>query len=126
MDIISQTLTSIRNANCSKNKFVHIPKLSINEELVQILKNEGFIESFESANSRLRLNLKYKGRDQTPVLTNLKRISTPGRRVYINYKEIPHLLGGLGILILSTSQGIITNKQAQKIKIGGELICSIW
>lgn len=126
MDIISQTLTSIRNGNRSKNMSVQIPKLGINEKLASILKNEGFINSFESVNSVLILNLKYRGRDRIPVLTNLKRISTPGRRVYINSKEIPQLFGGLGILILSTSKGIMTNKQAQKMKIGGELLCSIW
>lgn len=126
MDIISQTLTSIRNGNRSKNNSVKIPKLGINQKLASILKNEGFIDSFEIMNSVLILNLKYKGRERIPVLTNLKRISTPGRRVYINSKEIPQLFGGLGILILSTSKGIMTNKQAQQMKIGGELLCSIW
>jgi small subunit ribosomal protein S8 len=126
MDIISQTLTSIRNGNLSKNTSVKIPNLGINEKLASILKNEGFIDSFEIMNSVLILNLKYRGRERTPVLTNLKRISTPGRRVYINSKEIPQLFGGLGILILSTSKGIMTNKQAQQMKIGGELLCSIW
>ena len=126
MDIISQTLTSIRNGNRSKNSSVKIPKLGINEKLASILKNEGFIASFEITNSVLILNLKYKGRERVPVLTNLKRISTPGRRVYINSKEIPQLFGGLGILILSTSKGIMTNKQAQQMKIGGELLCSVW
>ena len=126
MDIISQTLTSIRNGNRSKNSSVKIPKLGINEKLASILRNEGFIDSFEIMNSVLILNLKYKGRERIPVLTNLKRISTPGRRVYINSKEIPQLFGGLGILILSTSKGIMTNKQAQQMKIGGELLCSVW
>ena len=126
MDIISQTLTSIRNGNRSKNSSVKIPKLGINEKLASILKNEGFIDSFEIMNSVLILNLKYRGRERIPVLTNLKRISTPGRRVYINSKEIPQLFGGLGILILSTSKGIMTNKQAQQMKIGGELLCSVW
>ena len=126
MDIISQTLTSIRNGNRSKNSSVKIPKLGINEKLALILKNEGFIDSFEIMNSVLILNLKYRGRERIPVLTNLKRISTPGRRVYINSKEIPQLFGGLGILILSTSKGIMTNKQAQQMKIGGELLCSVW
>ena len=126
MDIISQTLTSIRNGNRSKNSSVKIPKLDINEKLASILKNEGFIDSIEITNSVLILNLKYRGRERAPVLTNLKRISTPGRRVYINSKEIPQLFGGLGILILSTSKGIMTNKQAQQMKIGGELLCSVW
>lgn len=126
MDIISQTLTSIRNGNLSKNSSVKIPNLGINEKLASILKNEGFIDSFEIMNSVLILNLKYRGRERIPVLTNLKRISTPGRRVYINSKEIPQLFGGLGILILSTSKGIMTNKQAQQMKIGGELLCSVW
>nr|YP_009306251.1 ribosomal protein S8 [Derbesia sp. WEST4838]AOP19155.1 ribosomal protein S8 [Derbesia sp. WEST4838] len=126
MDIISQTLTSIRNANYCKNQFVCIPPLFINKQLASILKTEGFIESFKNIDNKLILYLKYKGHDQIPILTNLQRISTPGRRVYINSKEIPQLFGGLGIFILSTSKGIMTNKQAQKIKLGGELICSIW
>ena len=126
MDVISQTLTSIRNANNSKNPYVILPYISINQTLVQILQTEGFIDSFEIDQTQIIIHLKYMGQDQKPILTNLQRISTPGRRVYIHCNQIPQLFGGLGILLISTSSGVMTNKQAQKLKVGGELICSIW
>nr|AYC64552.1 ribosomal protein S8 [Pseudoderbesia arbuscula] len=128
MDAISRVLTSIRNSNLSKNKSVTLPYLKTTWQLVNILKNEGFIESFSisKTNNIIIVYLKYEGKSQKPILNNLKRISKPGRRIYVNSKQVPELLGGLGILILSTSEGIITNKQARSLKIGGELLCSIW
>lgn len=136
MDLISNILTYIRNGNLSKNKTVKLPYLKTTLQLVKILKMEGFIESFailkqeeciqEISTTQIIVFLKYEGRSRKPILTNLKRISKPGRRIYVNSKQVPQLLGGLGILILSTSQGIITNKQARQLKIGGELLCSIW
>ncbi len=136
MDLISDVLTYIRNGNLSKNKSVRLPYLKTTLQLITILKNEGFIESFSilkktDSNQLNHLDsiivfLKYEGRERRPILTNLKRISKPGRRVYVNSKQVPQLLGGLGVLILSTSKGIITNKQARHFKVGGELLCSIW
>lgn len=136
MDLISNILTYIRNSNLSKNKSVKLPYLKTTLQLVKILKTEGFIESFailkkneaidEIYTHHIIIFLKYKGRNKKPILTNLKRISKPGRRIYVNAKQVPQLLGGLGTLILSTSKGIITNKRARKLKIGGELLCSIW
>nr|YP_009472443.1 ribosomal protein S8 [Bryopsis sp. HV04063]ARO74120.1 ribosomal protein S8 [Bryopsis sp. HV04063] len=136
MDLISNLLTYIRNSNLSKNKSVKLPYLKTTIQLVKILKTEGFIESFtilkkneaidELYTSQIIIFLKYKGRSRKPILTNLKRISKPGRRIYVNAKQVPQLLGGLGTLILSTSKGIVTNKRARKLKIGGELLCSIW
>lgn len=136
MDLISNLLTYIRNSNLSKNKSVKLPYLKKTIQLVKILKTEGFIESFtilkkdkaisELYPQQIIIFLKYKGRTKKPILTNLKRISKPGRRIYVNAKQVPQLLGGLGTLILSTSKGIVTNKRAHKLKIGGELLCSIW
>ena len=136
MDLISNVLTYIRNGNLSKNKSVKLPYLKTTLQLVKILNNEGFIESFTISKKSKLTNpvhtdsiivfLKYEGRNRKPILTNLKRISKPGRRIYVNSRQVPQLLGGLGILILSTSKGIITNKQALHLKIGGELLCSIW
>lgn len=128
MDAISCALTSIKNSTINKNKSVDLPYLKTTWQLVKILKNEGFIESFSiSENSnRIIVILKYEDKYKKPLITNLKQISKPGRRVYVNWKQVPQLLGGLGILILSTSRGIITNKQARSLKIGGELLCSIW
>lgn len=136
MDLISNVLTYIRNGNLSKNKSVRLPYLKTTIQLVRILKNEGFIDSFviskkeesseQAYTDHIIVFLKYEGRNRKPILTNLKRISKPGRRIYVNSKQVPQLLGGLGILILSTSQGILTNKQARHLKIGGELLCSIW
>ena len=136
MDLISNVLTYIRNGNLSKNKSIKLPYLKTTIQLVKILKTEGFIESFSISkkeesgeqvySDQIIVFLKYEGRNRKPILTNLKRISKPGRRIYVNAKQVPQLLGGLGILILSTSHGIITNKQAKNLKIGGELLCSIW
>ena len=126
MDSISNSLTLIRNANLSRHKEVILPFLKMNLQLINILKMEGFIDTFLIINNHLHVRLKYKGINQTPVLTNLKRLSTPGRRIYIQSKKIPQLFGGLGLIILSTSKGIISHKQAQYLNVGGELLCSIW
>ena len=126
MDAISQSLTFIRNANCNRNRTVQLPLVSTNYQLVSLLKQEGFIESFTIRKVGIVVQLKYKGKTKLPLLTNLKRISTPGRRVYMNQKHIPDLFGGLGLFVISSSKGLITNKQAKEYKIGGELICAIW
>jgi len=127
MDLISNSLTCIRNANLCRNSTVTLPLLTKTKQLAEILQQEGFIESFTSrGHKELVIQLKYQGQNRKPILTNLKRISKPGRRVYVNHKEIPSLFGGLGVLLVSTSIGLITNKQARKLHLGGEIICSIW
>lgn len=127
MDLISNSLTAIRNANLNKNKSVILPAVQKIVQLVEVLKKEGLIESYTCIDpKKIIVYLKYIGTSRKPIITNLRRISTPGRRVYVNNKDIPQLLGGLGIILLSTSKGILTNKQAKKLKIGGELLCSIW
>ena len=126
MDLMSDILTRIRNANLSKNSSVTLPALNKTRQLVTLLKHEGFIQSFHVCSQNLIVYLTYKGRHKKPIITNLKSISTPGRRIYIKAKQVPQFLGGLGVLVLSTSKGIITNKQARYLKVGGELLCSIW
>ncbi len=136
IDTISDTLTRIRNANLIHKSTVVILNTKTNTKICEILYNEGFINNFfvlESNKNELIVNLKYKNTSLNPnsfrgkpCITNLKRISKPGLRVYSNYKEIPKILGGLGILIISTSQGLLTDKEARRYHIGGELICAVW
>jgi small subunit ribosomal protein S8 len=126
-DNIGDVLTQIRNANLIKSSSTLIPNTRTNHQILKILHNEGFIKSFKILSPKhLVLNLKYIGRNKHPILTNLRRISKPGRRIYTNHKEIPTILGGLGIVILSTSKGILTDREARFQRIGGEILCSIW
>ena len=126
-DNIGDVLTQIRNANLIKSSSTLIPNTHTNYQILKILHNEGFIKSFKTLSTKhLILNLKYIGRNKHPILTNLRRISKPGRRIYTNHKEIPTILGGLGIIILSTSKGILTDREAKFQRIGGEILCSIW
>ena len=126
-DTISHMLTRIRNACLVKSQTVSIPVTRITQHISRILEKEGFIESFQiSPSGELTLRLKYLGREKKPCITNLRRISKPGLRIYVNQKEIPRVLGGMGIVILSTSRGIMTDSEARYQGIGGELLCSIW
>lgn len=126
-DTLGDFLTQIRNANLIKKSSTLIPNTKINYQISKILKEEGFIQSFNTLSSKqLRLYFKYKGRHRKPSISNLRRISKPGRRIYINHKEIPTILGGLGILVLSTSKGILTDREARFYRVGGEVLCSIW
>jgi small subunit ribosomal protein S8 len=135
-DTISDMLTRIRNACLMKKSTVVIPLTRMNQKIAQILEKEGFIQGFQisqldSFNS-LILKLKYRskqtylGKKKESCITNLKRISKPGLRIYSNHKEIPRILGGAGIVILSTPQGIMTDREARSLGIGGELLCTIW
>lgn len=129
-DTIANMITSIRNANLKKTKTVQVPATNITKNIGRILLQEGFIQSFrehqESKNFFLTLTLKYQGRNKKPYITTLRRISKPGLRIYSNYKEIPKVLGGMGIVILSTSQGIMTDREAREKQIGGEILCYVW
>nr|YP_010951802.1 30S ribosomal protein S8 [Laurencia elata]WMP11622.1 30S ribosomal protein S8 [Laurencia tasmanica]WMP12741.1 30S ribosomal protein S8 [Laurencia elata] len=129
-DIISDTLTRIRNANLAKHQIVQIPATKMTRNIIKVLKEEGFIYQFEEVIENLRnyivISLKYKGKNKQPIITELKRISKPGLRVYANHKELPKVLGGIGIAIISTSQGLMTDKHARKYGLGGEVICYIW
>nr|YP_009106677.1 ribosomal protein S8 [Pseudochloris wilhelmii]AIT95541.1 ribosomal protein S8 [Pseudochloris wilhelmii] len=135
-DTISDMLTRIRNANIAYQTNVSITKTKINERICEILEKEGFIETFSVSPveaTHLQISLKYhhrtpygSGGGKQPCITNLKRISKPGLRIYTNYKEIPKILGGMGIVIISTSRGLMTDREARHARLGGELICSVW
>jgi small subunit ribosomal protein S8 len=128
-DPIADYLTRIRNANTAFHETTEVPASRIKKALTEILKEEGFIKGFELVDDgkqgKIRIYLKY-GKGKERVITGLKRISKPGLRVYVGKDEIPRVLGGLGIAILSTSRGIMTDKEARKQGIGGEVICYIW
>ena len=129
-DPIADMLTRIRNASAARHKELSLPSSRVKREIARILAEEGFIEAFETAaatasQEQLVLRLKYvEGR--TPVVTGLKRISKPGLRVYARKTEIPRVLGGLGMAILSTSHGIMTGNDARKQNLGGEVLCYVW
>jgi small subunit ribosomal protein S8 len=129
-DTISDMLTRIRNANMVKHQIVQIPATKMSKAITDILKSEGFIEDFESysENNReyLLLSLKYTGKSRTPVICNIQRVSKPGLRVYANSKKLPKVLDNLGIAIMSTSKGVMTNIKAKELGIGGEVLCYIW
>ena len=129
-DKISDMLTRIRNANMVKHQIVQIPFTKMSLAITEILKNEGYIENFENFEEDnkeyLLISLKYIGKDRKPVISKLKRVSKPGLRIYTNSKELPTVLDNLGIAIISTSKGVITNLKAKELGVGGEILCYIW
>jgi len=128
-DPIADFLTRVRNANSVNHEKVEIPASRQKKTLAEILKAEGFIKDFEyvedGKQGLLRLYLKY-GNGKQKVITGIKRISKPGLRVYARKDAVPRVLGGLGIAVISTSQGIMTDKEARKRGLGGEVICYVW
>ena len=124
-DPIADMLTRIRNANQMRNKEVSMPVSKIKVEIAKILDAEGFITSYTVKDNTLTLTLKY-GQNKERVITGLKRISKPGLRVYAGADEIPHVLNGLGIAIISTPKGVMTDKLARKNNVGGEVIAYVW
>ena len=126
-DTISDVLTRIRNGCLIQSQVISIPLTRYSQQICHTLEKEGFIDSFQrTSNNEIIVKLKYKGSNKRSCITNLRRISKPGLRVYANKKQIPTVLGGMGILILSTSQGIMTDREARFRGIGGEILCSIW
>ena len=131
-DPIADMLTRIRNAMEREHKAVSMPHSTIKERVAEVLKDEGYIADYavlpEQPQPVLRVELKYVGdrRHRRPVITNLRRISRPGRRVYVNRDEIPWVLSGMGIAILTTSKGVMTGEQARRQGLGGEIICEVW
>ena len=127
-DPIADMLTRIRNANQQKHETVSIPYSNLKNDLANILKNEGFVTDFvvneEGNHKNSVITLKYKGNER--VITGLKRVSKPGLRQYAKVNEIPKVLNGLGIVVLSTSQGLMTDKEARAKNIGGEVLAYIW
>ncbi|HLF98994.1 MAG TPA: 30S ribosomal protein S8 [Acidimicrobiia bacterium] len=130
-DPVADMLTRIRNANLVFHEETQMPTSKLKENLARILKAEGYIEDFsvEDATDRpgrtLRIRLKYTS-DRKRTITGLKRVSKPGLRVYTNADTIPRVLGGLGIAILSTNQGLLTDREARERRVGGEIICQVW
>jgi len=133
-DPIADLLTRIRNALMAGQQTVSIPSSKLKLAICKILKEEGFIESFEEAQQAgkphrtIRIKLKYMGerRDRRPVISGLKRISKPGRRVYVGRGDIPWVQSGLGVAILTTPKGVMTGVRARQLGIGGEVLCEVW
>lgn len=128
-DPIADMLTRIRNANSAKHTTVDIPASKMKKSIAQILSDEGYIKSFEiiedNKQGTIRVTLKYSENGKR-VISGLKRISKPGLRIYVNKDEIPYVLNGLGIAIVSTSKGIMTDKEARKENVGGEVLAYVW
>ena len=129
-DTISDMLTRIRNAHMVKHQVVQIAATKMSSAIAKILKEEGFIEDFdnytEDNKKYLIISLKYIGKTRTPVISKIERVSKPGLRIYSNSKKLPKVLDNLGIAIISTSKGIMTNLKAKELGIGGEVLCYIW
>lgn len=128
-DPVADMLTRIRNANTAGHATVDIPQSKIKMGIADILVKEGYIKSYEvvegESQNTIRVAMKY-GPDKTRVINGIKRISKPGLKVYAKKDEVPKVLGGLGIAIISTSNGLITDKEARKLGVGGEVVCYVW
>lgn len=129
-DTIADMLTRIRNANLARHQTTQVPATKMTRSIAQVLREEGFIGEFEEAGEGVKRNLvislKYKGKNRQPLINTLKRVSKPGLRVYSNKKELPRVLGGIGIAIISTSSGIMTDREARRQNLGGEVLCYVW
>lgn len=128
-DPVADLLTRIRNANSANHDFVEVPASKLNMEIVRVLHGEGFIRNYEVLKDRkfptAKLALKY-GPKREKVLSNLKRVSKPGLRVYAKRDRVPRVLRGLGVAVISTSRGVMTDREARKLGIGGEVLCYVW
>jgi small subunit ribosomal protein S8 len=129
-DPIADMLTRIRNANTAKHDTVDVPASKMKTAIADILVREGYIAKYdlidEGSYKNIRITLKYGADKNEKIITGLKRISKPGLRIYVNKDELPKVLGGLGIAILSTNQGVITDKEARKLQVGGEVLAFVW
>jgi small subunit ribosomal protein S8 len=129
-DPMADMLSRLRNANKAKHEKVDIPASNLKVHLARILKEEGYIKNYklvkDGKQGVLRIYLKYEGETKKQVIKGIKAISRPGLRKYVPSGEIPYVLRGLGISILSTSRGVVTDREARKLKVGGEVLCSVW
>ena len=127
-DPVADMLTRIRNANNAKHETVDVPASNMKKSIAQVLLDEGYIKAFQviddGTQGTIRITLKYNGKDK--VITGLRRVSKPGLRVYVGADELPRVLRGLGIAIVSTSKGVMTDREARKMNIGGEVLAFIW
>ena len=128
-DPIADMLTKVRNANAARHEKVDIPTSKLKLEIVKILKTEGYIKNFKKIQTDgqnfIRVFLKYD-EENNPIIHGLNKVSKPGRRVYTGYREMPRILNGYGVMIVSTSDGVITGRKAVEKQVGGELICTVW
>ena len=129
-DTISDLLTKIRNATSAKHQLLEVPLTKITKSIIEILKEEGFLENYKIINKLdktiIIISLKYYGKNRQSVITNINRVSRPGLRLYANKKNIPNFLSKLGIAIISTSKGLMTDSQAKNLNLGGEILCKIY
>ena len=129
-DPIADMLTRIRNANTAKHDTVDVPSSKMKLAIAKILLDEGYIKSYELVENGkfndIRITLKYGASKNKKIISGLQRISKPGLRVYANKEELPKVLGGLGVAIISTNKGVITDKEARKLGVGGEVLCFVW
>ena len=129
-DPIADMLTRIRNANTAKHDTVDVPSSKMKIAIAKILLDEGYIKSYELVENGkfndIRITLKYGASKNEKIISGLQRISKPGLRVYANKEELPKVLGGLGVAIISTNKGVITDKEARKLGVGGEVLCFVW
>jgi small subunit ribosomal protein S8 len=129
-DTISDMLTRIRNASIVKHQTTNLPATKLTRSIATVLKQEGYVGDYEEVgegiDKKLVLTLRYKGKNRQPIITALKRVSKPGLRVYSNHKDLPKVLGGIGIAVISTSSGIMTDREARKQGVGGEILCYVW
>jgi small subunit ribosomal protein S8 len=133
IDPIADMLTRIRNAVMAGHGLVAMPSSKLKLEIAKILKDEGFLEGFEVADTEspqkvLRLKIKYVGerRERRPVISGIERVSKPGRRIYTKKQDIPWVLSGIGVAILSTPKGVMTGARARQLGVGGEILCKVW
>jgi small subunit ribosomal protein S8 len=128
-DPISDLLTRVRNATKARQRKVDVPPSNLKVAIVELWKKDGFIRNYklyqQDNHGILRIYLKYVGKGR-PVIQGIRRVSKPSRRVYLKYEKLPKILGGIGVGIVSTSKGILTDKGARESKVGGELLCTIW
>jgi small subunit ribosomal protein S8 len=128
-DPVADFLTGIRNAIRAKHRKVDVPSSQLKAEIAKLLLRERYINNYkliqDQRQGMLRVYLKYAA-DERPVISGIKRVSTPGRRVYVNHREIPKVMGGMGTTVLSTSKGIMTDREAREAGLGGEVMCQVW
>jgi small subunit ribosomal protein S8 len=130
VDPLADMYTRIRNASRVKKETVDVPASKIKESIAKILKEEGFIDNYkvleEDGHKLMRIKLKYAGKKKESVISNIKQISKPGLRVYVDSTNIPKVLGGFGVAIVTTSKGLMVDEQCRKLHIGGEVLCNVW
>jgi small subunit ribosomal protein S8 len=128
-DPIADMLTRIRNANLIRQEHVLMPASKLKLEIAKVLKAQGYIQKYDliddKRHGQLRIHLRY-ARERERVISGLRRVSRPGMRIYVDAKQIPRVMGGLGIAVLSTSRGVLTDREARRRRIGGEVLCHIW